>query len=44
LLLEGHGSEMKYFEAGHRMYIHEPSLKQLKGAVAAFYDATSRLP
>jgi carboxypeptidase C (cathepsin A) len=36
--------QMKYFEAGHMMYLHEPSLKQLKGAVAAFYDATSSHP
>jgi carboxypeptidase C (cathepsin A) len=33
---------MEYFEAGHMMYLHEPSLRQLKGALAAFYDATSR--
>jgi carboxypeptidase C (cathepsin A) len=32
--------EMKYFEAGHMMYLHEPSLKEMKEAVAAFYDAT----
>ncbi len=32
--------QMKYFEAGHMMYIHEPSLKQMKSAIGAFYDAT----
>jgi carboxypeptidase C (cathepsin A) len=36
--------QMKYFEAGHMMYLHEPSLKQLKDVVAAFYDATSSHP
>jgi carboxypeptidase C (cathepsin A) len=36
--------QMKYFEAGHMMYLHEPSLKQLKEAVAAFYDATGSRP
>jgi carboxypeptidase C (cathepsin A) len=36
--------QMKYFEAGHMMYIHEPSLKQMKDAIAAFYDATSSHP
>jgi carboxypeptidase C (cathepsin A) len=36
--------QMKYFEAGHMMYLHEPSLRQLKDAVAAFYDATSSHP
>jgi carboxypeptidase C (cathepsin A) len=33
--------QSKYFEAGHMMYVHEPSLKQMKSAIAAFYDATS---
>jgi carboxypeptidase C (cathepsin A) len=32
--------QMKYFEAGHMMYTHEPSLKLMKSAIAAFYDAT----
>jgi carboxypeptidase C (cathepsin A) len=36
--------QMKYFEAGHMMYVHEPSLKQMKEAVGAFYDATSSHP
>jgi carboxypeptidase C (cathepsin A) len=35
---------MKYFEAGHMMYIHEPSLKLFKGAIGAFYDATGSHP
>jgi carboxypeptidase C (cathepsin A) len=30
--------EMKYYEAGHMMYIHEPSLKKFKGDVASFID------
>jgi carboxypeptidase C (cathepsin A) len=32
--------QMKYYEAGHMMYIHEPSLKQFKADIAAFYDST----
>jgi carboxypeptidase C (cathepsin A) len=36
--------EMKYYEAGHMMYVHEPSLKRFKEDVAAFYDRTSRRP
>ncbi|HVT17009.1 MAG TPA: peptidase S10 [Thermoanaerobaculia bacterium] len=39
--------QSKYYEAGHMMYVHEPSLQQLKGDLAAFYDSTSassRLP
>ena len=32
--------QMKYYEAGHMMYVHETSLKQMKSAIAAFYDAT----
>jgi carboxypeptidase C (cathepsin A) len=36
--------QMKYFEAGHMMYVHEPSLKLFKGAIAAFYDATGSHP
>jgi len=31
------------FEAGHMMYLHEPSLKKFKAAVAAFVKATDRL-
>jgi carboxypeptidase C (cathepsin A) len=34
--------EMKYYQAGHMMYIHEPSLKKFKQDVAAFIDQTSR--
>jgi carboxypeptidase C (cathepsin A) len=36
--------QMKYFEAGHMMYVHEPSLKQMKDAIGAFYDATGSHP
>jgi carboxypeptidase C (cathepsin A) len=32
--------QMKYYEAGHMMYVHEPSLKQFKADIAAFYDST----
>ena len=33
--------QLKYYEAGHMMYVHEASLKQWKSDIAAFYDATS---
>ena len=33
--------ETKTFDAGHMMYLHEPSLKKFKAAVAGFIDATS---
>jgi carboxypeptidase C (cathepsin A) len=33
--------EMKYYEAGHMMYIHEPSRKSFKADVAAFIDRTA---
>jgi carboxypeptidase C (cathepsin A) len=36
--------EMKYYEAGHMMYVHEPSLKKFKEDVSAFIDRTSRRP
>ena len=35
--------EIKYYDAGHMMYIHEPSLKKFKEDVARFIDATNRL-
>ncbi|HXI04171.1 MAG TPA: hypothetical protein VNI57_13430 [Candidatus Saccharimonadales bacterium] len=35
--------EMKYYQAGHMMYVHEPSLKKMKEDVGAFIDATDRL-
>lgn len=34
--------EIKYYDAGHMMYLHEPSLKKFKGDIAAFIDATDR--
>jgi carboxypeptidase C (cathepsin A) len=34
--------QRRTFEAGHMMYLHEPSLKQLKEALSAFFDQTSR--
>jgi carboxypeptidase C (cathepsin A) len=33
---------MKYYEAGHMMYTHEPSLEQFKGDVAAFIRSDAR--
>ncbi|HXY69128.1 MAG TPA: hypothetical protein VEH62_06735 [Gemmatimonadales bacterium] len=35
---------LKYYDAGHMMYLHEPDLAQLKSNVAAFIAATSRAP
>jgi len=35
--------EMKYYEAGHMMYIHQSSLEQFKRDVAAFIEKTSRV-
>ena len=32
---------MKYYEAGHMMYIHDASLKQFKRDVAGFIQRTS---
>jgi carboxypeptidase C (cathepsin A) len=33
---------MKYYPAGHMMYVQESSLKQLKADVAEFIDRTSK--
>jgi len=33
---------IKYYDAGHMMYLHEPSLKKFRADVAAFIDATAR--
>lgn len=33
--------QLKYYPAGHMMYVHEPSLKQWKSDIAAFYESTS---
>ncbi|HLX11163.1 MAG TPA: hypothetical protein VKY89_25165 [Thermoanaerobaculia bacterium] len=33
--------QIKLYEAGHMMYLHEPSLQQFKADVGAFVDATS---
>ncbi|MPZ17426.1 MAG: peptidase S10 [Luteitalea sp.] len=35
---------MTYYEAGHMMYIHGPSLEQLKGNLARFITGASRAP
>ena len=35
--------ELKYFDAGHMMYLHPPSLVAFKAAVAEFIKATDRL-
>jgi carboxypeptidase C (cathepsin A) len=34
--------EIKYYDAGHMMYIHEPSLKKFKNDIATFIDQTNR--
>ena len=36
--------QMKYYEAGHMMYLHPASLHQMKSDVAAFIDATGQHP
>lgn len=33
--------EMKYYPAGHMMYLHEPSLKQWKADIGAFIDSAT---
>lgn len=33
---------MEYYEAGHMMYVHKPSLRKLKKDLAAFYQACLR--
>ncbi|MFQ5691036.1 MAG: S10 family peptidase [Gemmatimonadota bacterium] len=35
--------EMKYYEAGHMMYIHPPSLEKFKADVAEFISRTDRV-
>jgi carboxypeptidase C (cathepsin A) len=34
--------QMKYYEAGHMMYVHPPSLAQMKRDIDAFIGATAR--
>ena len=34
--------QMRYYEAGHMMYVHPPSLGKVKRDLAAFIDATTR--
>jgi carboxypeptidase C (cathepsin A) len=36
--------EMKYYEAGHMMYVHDASLKQFKADVAGFIQRTMGTP
>lgn len=36
--------ELKYYGAGHMMYLREPDLAQLKSNIAAFIGATSHAP
>ncbi|HVT56937.1 MAG TPA: hypothetical protein VHR45_00930 [Thermoanaerobaculia bacterium] len=33
--------QIRYYDAGHMMYVHDPSLKQWKTDIAAFYDSTA---
>ncbi|MDX9955489.1 MAG: peptidase S10, partial [Anaerolineae bacterium] len=35
---------MCYYEAGHMMYVHEPSLAQLKANLAAFIQSSKGEP
>lgn len=41
---QGVGSriEMKYYESGHMMYVHPPSMAKMKRDLDAFIDSTSR--
>ncbi|HEV8017733.1 MAG TPA: hypothetical protein VGP32_04145 [Steroidobacteraceae bacterium] len=34
--------QMKYYEAGHMMYVHPPSIAKMKADIDAFIDATAR--
>jgi carboxypeptidase C (cathepsin A) len=34
--------QMQYYEAGHMMYVHEPSMRKMKGDLDAFVSSTSR--
>jgi carboxypeptidase C (cathepsin A) len=34
--------QMKYYEAGHMMYVHPQSIKKMKGDIDSFIDSTSR--
>jgi carboxypeptidase C (cathepsin A) len=33
---------MKYYEAGHMMYVHPPSIAKMKRDLDAFLDSTAR--
>src|SRR5205807_6390264 len=43
-LLPGLGAriDMKYYEAGHMMYVHPPSMAKMKHDLDAFIDSTAR--
>ena len=34
--------QLKYYEAGHMMYVHPPSLAKMKRDLDAFIDSTAR--
>jgi carboxypeptidase C (cathepsin A) len=34
---------IEYFDAGHMMYVHEPSMKKFRADVAGFIRQTDRL-
>ena len=34
--------QMKYYQAGHMMYVHPPSLAQMKRDLDTFIDSTAR--
>ncbi len=33
-----------YYEGGHMMYVHEPSLKKLKAELVKFYASATQRP
>jgi carboxypeptidase C (cathepsin A) len=35
--------QLKYYEAGHMMYVHPPSLAKMKRDLDEFIDSTDRL-
>jgi carboxypeptidase C (cathepsin A) len=34
--------QMRYYEAGHMMYVHPPSIAKMKRDLSAFIESTTR--